>query len=137
MRTKVRSLRHWKQRFNKDAEFIWRRRVTYGGESCKPGEPIPDTLTANKAKLRRFWESGTIELAQFEEPNVLTGQVRQPTPSETMVRELERQRKRSTAVTLAEAEAEAVRDFEGIEDDANDDWLGTGFGSPIPSSGRA
>ncbi len=116
MRKKVRTLRHWKQRFHKDAEFIWRRSVTYGGESYGPGDPIPDTLMANKAKLRRFWESGTIELAQFEEPNVLTGQVKRSTPAEDMLRELARQQAKAEARVAAEvAAAAAVEDFQDVE----------------------
>lgn len=123
MRRRVRTLRHWKQRFHRDAEFIWRRSLTYGGESCAPGDPIPDALVANKAKLRRFWESGTIELAQFEEPNVLTGQVRQPTASEDMVREIQKQQVKARAVAEAAA-ASAAEDFQEIED-----------GEPNPAAG--
>lgn len=120
MRRKVRSLRHWKQRFHRDAEFIWRRPVTYGGESCRPGDPIPDILMANKAKLRRFWESGTIELAQFEEPNVLTGQMRRTTSAEDMVSELARQQAKARAEAAA---AVAVEDFRGVEDEDDTAWL--------------
>ncbi len=118
MRRKVRVLRHWKQRFHKDAEFIWRRPVTYAGESCAPGDPIPDALATNKAKLRRFWESGTIELAQFEDPDVLTGR----TASEEAVRQLELMRARDGA---------AADDFAETEDEefdpkaeADETWLG-------------
>lgn len=71
---KVRKLRHWKQRFDKGAEFIWRRPLPWNGETVKAGSPIPDDLKNNLSKLRRFWESGVIELAQFEEPDVVTGQ---------------------------------------------------------------
>lgn len=74
MRTKVRTLRHWKQRFQKDAEFIWRRPITWRGKLVKAGDPIPEALATNPTKLRRFWEARVIELAQFEEPDVLTGQ---------------------------------------------------------------
>lgn len=70
----VRKLRHWKQRWNKNAEFVWRRRMKYAGEIVEPGDPIPQHLKDNPAKLRRFWESHAIELAEFDEPkNVLTG----------------------------------------------------------------
>jgi len=80
MRKKVRTLRHWKQRFQKDAEFIWRRPITWQGKIVKAGDPIPKDLQENKTKLRRFWEARVIELAQFEEPDVLTGQKPEPTP---------------------------------------------------------
>lgn len=74
MRKKVRTLRHWKQRFNKNADFIWRRPIIWQGKNMEPGDPIPEALAKNSTKLRRFWESRVIELAEFEEPDVLTGQ---------------------------------------------------------------
>jgi len=74
MRTKVRTLRHWKQRFDKNAEFIWRRPIIWQAKLVKAGDPIPEELQKNKTKLRRFWEARVIELAQFEEPDVATGQ---------------------------------------------------------------
>ncbi len=144
MRRKVRILRHWKQRFRKDAEFIWRRPVIYAGEKCNPGDSIPDILAVNVAKLRRFWESGTIELAQFEDPNVLTGRVARSTPSEDMVRELARQQAKAQARIEAKAQArieakaqarieaevaatKAADDFAETEDEKFDpeaeDWL--------------
>ncbi len=120
MRKKVRTLRHWKQRFDRDAEFIWRCPLTYGGECQRPGDPIPPALMANKAKLRRFWESGTIELAQFEEPNVLTGQ---PTPSENMMRELALTQARARAARATDdfADAEDAHDSPMADDES---WLG-------------
>ena len=75
MQRKVRTLRHWKQRFNKNAKFVWRRSLTFQGKRTKIGDEIPDTLADNPTKLRRFWESSVIELAEFEDPDVTTGQV--------------------------------------------------------------
>ena len=74
-----RKLRHWKQRFNKNAKFIWRKAILFDGEKTEMGAPIPESLDANKTKLRRFWEAGTIELAEFEAPDVATGQIPDPT----------------------------------------------------------
>lgn len=74
----VRRLRHWKQRFNQNAEFVWRKQMTFGGETVKPGQPIPQELKDNPVKLRRFWESRAIELAEFDEPNVATGVAAEP-----------------------------------------------------------
>lgn len=78
MRKQVRKLRHWKQRWDKNADFVWTRYTVYAGERCEPGNPIPDDLRAKPTKLRRFWESGRIELAEFEAPNVATGQPEKP-----------------------------------------------------------
>ena len=95
MRRKVRTLRHWKQRFDKNAEFVWRRPLVYAGRAYRPGDSIPSDLGKNKTKLRRFWESKTIELAQFEDRNVLTGL----TASEEMLRQLELMRIRERTAT--------------------------------------
>ncbi len=77
----VRRLRHWKQRFNRDAEFIWRRTIVYAGERYEAGTPIPEALAKSPTKLRRFWEGHSIELAEFDVPNVVTGQVEDQVPS--------------------------------------------------------
>ncbi len=74
MRQFIRKLRHWKQQWDRDAEFVWRRYTRYAGKDCMPGDTIPDILKDNPTKLRRFWESQRIELALFEDPNVATGQ---------------------------------------------------------------
>lgn len=79
-RAQVRKLRHWKQRFDRNAEFVFRRRLTWGGRAYEPGAGIPRALRDSPTKLRRFWESGTVELAEFEEPNVATGQVESRIP---------------------------------------------------------
>jgi len=71
----IRKLRHWKQQYDKNAEFIWRRRMFFRGVQTIAGDPIPEELAKNKTKLRRFWESKVIELAEFEAPNVATGVV--------------------------------------------------------------
>lgn len=71
----IRKLRHWKQQFDKNAAFIWRRRMLYRGTITVPGTPIPEFLANNRTKLRRFWESQVIELAEFDAPNVATGVV--------------------------------------------------------------
>ncbi len=71
----IRKLRHWKQRFDQNAAFIWRRRMLYRGTLTIPGTPIPELLASNRTKLRRFWESKVIELAEFDAPNVATGVV--------------------------------------------------------------
>ena len=81
----VRKLRHWKQRYDPHASFICRRRLQWGGLKYEPGDPTPDGLAANKGKLRRFWEAGWIELAEFKAPNVVTG-----LPMETPVEDPER-----------------------------------------------
>lgn len=69
---RIRKLRHWKQQFDKDARFVWRRETLFAGTIYEAGTVIPDDLIP-KAKLRRFWEAGRIELYKFEDPDVATG----------------------------------------------------------------
>ena len=52
-------LRHWRQRFNPNAAFVWRRSRRFGGGNTVPGEVVPP-MKAHK--LRNFWEAGVIEL---------------------------------------------------------------------------
>lgn len=66
MPRKIRTLRHWKQRFDPNASFIWRKQQVFAGVTFKAGDSIPDDLAKNKTKLRRFWESKVIELAEFD-----------------------------------------------------------------------
>ena len=78
----MRRLRHWKQRYDPNAAFVCRRPLTWDGQTYQPGDRIPDGLSANQGKLRRFWETGWIELAEFAAPDVATGQPHQPTSPE-------------------------------------------------------
>lgn len=59
--------RHWRQRFEPNARFIWRRRINWNGEWTTPGEPIPDDLANNPKKLRVLWDTHRIEIAQWDE----------------------------------------------------------------------
>ena len=69
---KIRKLRHWKQRFDANARFVWRRETLFAGTTYEAGTEVPDDLLS-KIKLRRFWEAARIELYLFEDPNVATG----------------------------------------------------------------
>ena len=64
----IRKLRHWKQRFDPDAEMVFRRASNYDGVQYNPGEKIPDALKNNKRKLQLMWDAKKIELAVFEAP---------------------------------------------------------------------
>lgn len=75
---RLRKLRHWKQQFDPNAKFIWRKNVLWEGAPIVPETEIPESLKNNPVKLKRFWEAGVIELYAFEEPDVLTGRVPEP-----------------------------------------------------------
>lgn len=66
---KVRSLRHWKQQYDENAAFIWRKRTTWGNKTFEPGDKVPAKVIEEmgRNKLRRFWEAAHIELAEFDE----------------------------------------------------------------------
>ena len=62
----MRKLRHWRQRFNPKASFVFRRPISWGETEYKAGDRVPDDFP--KKKLITFWESGRIELWEFDEP---------------------------------------------------------------------
>ena len=70
----VRKLRHWKQRYDPNAAFIWRRRAVWDSQDYGVGEPIPESLASNRRKLRTMWEAKKIELAEFDAPVVANWQ---------------------------------------------------------------
>lgn len=128
---KVRILRHWKQRFDKNAKFIWRKPLMWAGKKAVVGTPIPKSLSGSPTKLRRFWESGTIELAQFEEPkNIATGTNSPPKSWKDETQEkLDEKKEKAAAVKAAKkAEADAKAAAEAAEaakknEDEDDDFL--------------
>lgn len=109
--TKVRSLRHWKQRFNKNAKFIFRRAVTYRGRWYRVGSPLPKELAASPTKLRRFWESGYIELAEFEAPNVATGQADKKPAKKPNKRRTRKPKKSAQSVSSPDADEASLEDM--------------------------
>ena len=91
----IRKVRHWKQRYKKNARFVFRKaqnwpEVTKAGK-VKPGGKrihypagsiIPEAVILNMgAKVRRWWEARLIELHEFKDPNVKTGVVNMRDPS--------------------------------------------------------
>ena len=74
---RIRKVRHWKQRFDPAAAFVCRRRIVWDAKIYERGDLIPDQLAGNKVKLRRFWDSGVIELWEENpepEPDVKAGE---------------------------------------------------------------
>lgn len=65
-------LRHYKQRFDPDAEFVFRKNRKLGlcGVAlCHKGMPVTQEMkdTLGKHKLRNWWDAGLIELATKQE----------------------------------------------------------------------
>jgi len=68
-RQTVRRVRHWRQRFNPEAEFVWARPVTFDGRHKKAGTKV-DKRKLHPNKLRRLWFSRFIEEANWKAPVV-------------------------------------------------------------------
>lgn len=65
-------LRHWKQRYDADAKFVFTRRLKLGLDKKKPwvlpGDPVPSGDVRIKGRLKRWWHAGVIALADWESP---------------------------------------------------------------------
>ena len=72
MAQRVRKYRHWRQRFNPDAAFVLRRPLLIFGEPFPRGHRLSDeqVLAIGRTKIRRWWESKAIELADFADDAV-------------------------------------------------------------------
>ena len=70
MAARPRRLRHWKQQFDPNAQFIWRRATTFNGVECAAGDILTEDVILGMGvnKLRRLWQASRIELHQFEAP---------------------------------------------------------------------
>lgn len=70
--------RHWRQRWDPNAPLVFRKRLRMGDDPAKPyvfpGDPVTDAHRAQlgMARLKVWWESGTIERADFD-PNLPGG----------------------------------------------------------------
>lgn len=116
---RFKKLRHWKQRFDKNAKFVWRRSLKFGGEYTKIGSQIPKSLLIKPTKLRRFWEAGVIELRDFEAPKVSTGKVAAKNAKTTKAAKKAAAKEKAAALELAEKEkADAAESEESTNDEA-------------------
>ena len=102
---RFKKLRHWKQRFDKNAKFVWRRSLKFGGTMTKIGSQIPKSLLIKPTKLRRFWEAGVIELRDFEAPKVSTGKVVSKQAKAAKAAKKRAAKEEAAALELAEKEA--------------------------------
>lgn len=129
----IRKLRHWKQQFRKDARFVWRKRTDWNGRCFEAGEVIPEDVIAEMgAKVRRFWESNRIELADFSD-----GQYDFPVddPPRTVEPVPVTAEPQGEPETASEADSEALPD--GIEDLGGSWFAVTVDGETTKVRGRA
>lgn len=55
------AFRNWRNRFDAKASYVWRRSMLYDGVQVEPGDDV-DSAKLGRAKLRRFWDAGVIDL---------------------------------------------------------------------------
>ena len=66
--------RHWKQRFQPGARYIFRKRGNWYGVTYEVGARIPQELQDDYRRLRRAWDTRLIELEIFDPVHVNSGQ---------------------------------------------------------------
>lgn len=62
----VRRLRHWRQRFDPNAKFVFCKGTSYGGKWYEAGTEVPKALHTDHGRLKRFWETGFVQLFTTE-----------------------------------------------------------------------
>lgn len=64
-------IRHWKQRFEADADLIFSKRMKLGCcgvDVVNPGDPVTEEMKAalGRNRLKLWWEAKRVELADFD-----------------------------------------------------------------------
>ena len=108
----IRKLRHWRQRFDPKATFVFRRRTKWSGEWMEPGDPVPDGVST--AKLRNMWDARRIELAEIEEP-APTGSNPEEPPPEAPLPDFVEQRGSWFAVAMPDGSERRVQGREALD----------------------
>ncbi len=78
----MKRVRHWKQRFDPDAKFVFLRRLKLGLDPKRPivvpGDPVPTgDVRLGRARIKRWWHAGIIGLADFKYPEELKREKRE------------------------------------------------------------
>ena len=71
MGSALRRRRHWKERFDPAAPFLFTRSTRFDGKKHLIGDPVPPESSVRS--LKKMWRAGRIVRADFEPPNVVTG----------------------------------------------------------------
>ncbi len=90
-RRRLGRFRHWKQAYKPGEPLIWSRTTEFGDTTYQPGDPIPQDVvdSMSAGKLFALWETKRIELADWVDPDVATGQVATTDPGQTTSGEFE------------------------------------------------
>ena len=67
-------IRHWKQRYDPDAKFVFLKRMRLGLDPKKPnvvpGDPVPSgDIRLGRGRLKRWWDAGIIGRADWVDPD--------------------------------------------------------------------
>lgn len=55
--------RHWKQKFDPNADHVWRKSILWNGELTLVGTPVPKDIDPHRLKL--LWRACYIELEGY------------------------------------------------------------------------
>lgn len=113
--------RHWKQRWDPSASYVFRRRLRMDGGShpkfVMPGDPVTPEIIAKlgMVRVKRWWEAQTIERADFD-PTVRGGVAKvKPAVVEESTAGIEHTGRGWYTVTLSDGSTARVRGKEAAE----------------------
>lgn len=111
--------RHWKQKFDPAAKFIFLRRLKLGLDPKKPwvtiGDPVPTgDARLGKGRLKKWWEAEVIGLADWVDPDVKKREHR------AKMAELEDE----TALAIASSREDALEALQALDAGAEAALLG-------------
>jgi hypothetical protein len=67
-------MRHWRQRWDPEAELVFLRRLRMGDDPERPfvlpGDPVTSEIRTKLGthRLRRWWDAGAVGLANWQSP---------------------------------------------------------------------
>jgi hypothetical protein len=110
---KVRNLRHWKQQYDANAKFVARKTLKLIGGTLYAGDVLPQEVVdgMGRSKLKRFWQSRYIELAEFEAPQSYG----KGTPLINEEARAITEAKAEQDALMAEITAEAILEADGVQ----------------------
>lgn len=80
-------IRHWKQRWDPNADFVFLKRMSLGLDPKRPvampGDPVPKgEVRLGRGRLKRWWDAGYIGLAGWRDPSDLKREKREEDAAE-------------------------------------------------------
>lgn len=112
-------LRHWRQKFDPNGKFVFRRSVFFLDRQYEPGDPVPAEAKNMGAKLMNMWNANFIENAPPETVESDPDEEVKVTAEAAKAEEKPKKKRGrpSKADLAARAEAEAKAKAEANEED--------------------